>query len=443
MINIFKSGSGDFMANYIINLFGNICELFIILFFLKDNYKPRFKKTIFIPLCILFTLFQFLNTNLFLAESNFVILGSLLFVFLVLLIHRLNWKNHLAFLFFLFAIIGCSEVIVGMLFSLIFRIDISFIQNNAFAFATGTVASKFLAYFFVLLTKRNRISSNYKKGKQLSLLIYSLPIASLLVILLFLRCCYQISDTVFEIITLTASIVLTVANITVFYIVDKQNELIETKEKLLFAEIHINNQVMHYQELNKHQNELKIFRHDIKNRLLSLMALVKDGKSDKALQIMENNLNWLEEMNSNIINSGNPIVDAILQAKLHIAKDKNISLQISTKLAEEITIDELELGIVLGNALDNAIEAVEKNVDKDKKYISLTLMSTDDRISISVSNPVEEDIDTERLITSKDDKEKHGYGIKSIKAIVQKYDGIVSFSCENRVFNVSINMANK
>lgn len=173
------------------------------------------------------------------------------------------------------------------------------------------------------------------------------------------------------------------------------------------------------------------------------MALVKDGKSDKALQIMENNLNWLEEMNSNIINSGNPIVDAILQAKLHIAKDKNISLQISTKLAEEITIDELELGIVLGNALDNAIEAIEKNIDKNKKYISLTLMSTDDRISISVSNPVEEDIDTERLITSKDDKEKHGYGIKSIKAIVQKYDGIVSFSCENRVFNVSINMANK
>ena len=431
------------MADYVINLFGNICELFIILFFLKDNYKPRFRKTIFIPLCIIFTLFQFLNTNLFLSESNFVILGSLLFVFLLLLIHKLNWKNHAAFLFFLFAIIGCSEVIVGMLFSLIFKIDISFIQNNAFAFATGTVASKFLAYFFVLITKRNLICTNYKKGKQLSLLIYSLPIASLLVILLFLRCCYQISDTAFEIITLVASVVLTVANIAVFYIVDKQNELIETKEKLLFAELHISNQVLHYQELYKHQAELRIFRHDIKNRLVSLMALIREKQTNKALQIMEKNLNWLEEMNSNIINSGNPVVDAILQAKLHVAKDKGISFQISTKLAEEIKIDELELGIVLGNALDNAIEAVEKSTEKDKKNISLTLMSTENRISISISNPVDEDINIKKLNTSKSDKEKHGYGIKSIKAIAQKHDGIVSFSCDNRIFNISINMANK
>lgn len=431
------------MADYAINLFGNICELFVILFFLKGNYKPKIKKSIFIPLCIVFTLFQFLNTNLFLAQSIFVVLGSLLFIFLVISLFSLPRFYNFLFTLFLYLILAFSEAIVGMALSIAFKVDVSFLQNNTIIFATCTVASKFLSYIFVLITRKRRFKLEQGSKNHNIFWIYTLPIASVFIMVLFLKCCYVIEEFSFQIITLITSIILAFANIAVFYIIDKLNELIETKEKLLFAEKHINNQATHYQELNKHQNELRIFRHDIKNRLLSLMALVKDGKSDKALQIMENNLDWLEEMNNNIVNSGNPIVDAILQAKLHAAKDKSISLRISTKLAEEIKIDELELGIILGNALDNAIEAVEKNNCDDKKYISLTLMLTDGRISISVSNPVEYDVNTERLTTSKADKEKHGYGIKSIKAIAHKYDGIVSVDCNNKIFTISVNMANK
>lgn len=443
MTNIFKSGSGDFMAEYAINLLGNVCELFIILFFFKDRYKTKLPKKVFVSLCVVFTLFQFLNTSLFLSQSNLVLLGSLLFVFFVTLLFPINIFHRLLFTLFIYLINALPEAIIGMTLTMLFNINIAYTQDNVLIFATCTLTSKFLSYVFVLITRKRNFKIDNTSNNKNTFWIYSLPMASLLIMILFLKCCYQIDDFGFQVIVLISSIVLSFANIAVFYIVDKLNELIETKEKLLFAELHINNQVLHYQELNKHQNELKIFRHDIKNRLLSLMALVKDGKSDKALQIMENNLNWLEEMNSNVINSSNPVVDAILQAKLHVAKDKNISLQISTKLAEKITIDELELGIVLGNALDNAIEAVEKNIGKDKKYISLTLMSTDNRISISVSNPVEENVNTEKLITSKTDKEKHGYGIKSIKTIAQKHDGIVSFSCDNMIFNISINMANK
>lgn len=427
MINIFRNGSGE-MAEYAINLFGNICELFIILFFFKDRYKTKLNRIVFISLCVFFTIFQFLNTNLFLAESQFVLLGSFIFTLVVTTLFKVKWVYRFLFSLFIFLSNTCSELIVGMFLSLLFDINISTLQQKTVLFAICTITSKFLTYIIVLMTKRKRYRTDFQSLKQNIVLVFSLPIASFLVMVLFLGCCYQIDNGVFYVITLITSVGLAFANIAVFYIIDKQNELIETKEKLLFAELHINNQVLHYQELNKHQNELRIFRHDIKNKLLSLMALVKDGKSDKALQIMENNLNWLEEMNSNIINSGNPVIDAILQSKLHIAKDKNISLQISTKLAEEITIDELELGIVLGNALDNAIEAVEKNIEKSMKYISLTLMSTDNRISISISNPVEEDVNTEKLVTSKTDKENHGYGIKSIKTIVQKHNGIVTFS---------------
>lgn len=431
------------MADYVINLFGNVCELFIILFFFKNRYKIRLPKTVFISLCIIITLCQFLNTTLFLTKSQLVLLGSFIFTLIVTTLFNVKWIYRFLFSLFIFLSNTCSEFIVGMFLSILFDINISILQQKPVLFAICTITSKFLAYIIILMTKRKRFTTDFQSLKQNIVLVFSLPIASFLVMILFLKCCYQIDDFGFQIIVLISSIVLSFANIAVFYIVDKLNELIETKERLLFAELHINNQVLHYQELYNHQAELRVFRHDIKNKLLPLMALLKDGKYEKALQIMESHLNWLDEMNSNIINSGNPVVDAILQAKLHIAKDKSISLQISTKLAEEIKIDELELGIVLGNALDNAIEAVEKNTGKDNKNINLTLMSTDNRISISISNPVEKDINTEKLITSKSDKENHGYGIKSIKTIAQKHDGIVSFSCDKLIFNISINMANK
>lgn len=431
------------MGEYIINLLGNCCELLIIIFFLDGRYKPKSKKITHIIFCVLFTILQFLNTSIFLSKSQLVIVGALIYTFLVMLLYRIKWYYRILFSFFIYIVNALSETIVGMMLAVIFKVDISYTQESLLIFAGCTLTSKFLSYIIVLFTKKRWFKTDSDAIKQNIVLAVLLPFSSFLVLVVLLRCCYQINEYSFQIFVLVSSVILVFANIAVFYVINKLNELIETKEKLLFAELHINNQVLHYQELNKHQNELRIFRHDIKNRLLSLMALVKDGKSDKALQIMENNLNWLEEMNSNIINSGNPVVDAIIQAKLHIAKDKNISLQISTKLAEEIQMDELELGIVLGNALDNAIEAVEKSTRKDQKSINLTLMSTDNRISISISNPVDEDINTEKLVTSKSDKEKHGYGIKSIKTIAQKHDGIVSFSCDNRIFNISINMANK
>ncbi len=430
------------MADYIINLSGNICELLIALYFFKGRYEPKVKRPVFTLLCVVFTLFQFLNTNLFLAKSPIVSFCSLIFVFLISLLYDMKWLHRTIFSVLIFVIYGASEIVIGMVLTAILQVDVSYTQINPVMFAVCTLMSKFLAYIIVLVTKKRDFSlENYAKVKYFYL-IYSLPVASLLIMMLFLRCCYVIDDLSFQIINLISSVVLIFANISVFYIIDKINEMTQAKEKLLFTEKHINNQVVHYQELYKHQNELRVFRHDIRNRLFSLMAMVKDGQADKAIQIMENNLNWLEEMNNNIVNSGNPIVDAILQSKLHIAKEKQIKLQISVKLSEKIRIDELELGIALGNALDNALEAADRNADEDKRYISFNLMSTDDRISVSISNPVETDVDTKNLKTIKKDKNYHGFGVNSIRSIAQRYDGFAEFLCEEGVFTVNINIRN-
>ncbi len=430
------------MAEYVINLLGNICELFIILFFLKDNYKPRVKKAVFIPLCVVFTLFQFVNTNLFLKESTLVLLGAFIFTVLIMVLYQIEWQYIVLLSFVICLLNGLSEFVVGMILSVVLNIDISKLQENIFLFAVCTLTSKFLAYSLVLITKVKRLITKGENIKHNVLWVFLLPVASVLIMFLFLKCCYLMNDNGFNVITLITSVILAFANIAIFYIIDKQNELIETKEKLLFTEKHINNQVIHYQDLYKYQNEMRIFRHDIRNRLVSLIGLLKQSQTEKAILEMESNLNWINEMNDNIVNSGNPVIDAILQSKLRDAKQKGISIEIFIRFSADVEIDEIELGIILGNALDNAIEAVEKIADGENKTIQFKLISTKDRISISIENPVKDNVDVNNLSTTKVNKIFHGYGVERIKQIARKYDGFANFTCENSIFTTNINMAN-
>lgn len=430
------------MLEYAVNLMGNICETTIILFFSKGIERINISKKMFVFFCFILTLFQFANTSLFLSKSQIVIVGSLIYALCFFVLHKVKWYFKILYALFIYVVFALSEIMVGMILAVTFNIEISFMQDNVLLFAICTLTSKFLSYIFILFTKRKWFKADLNSLRQNLILVLFLPISTFLILVVLLRCCYQINEPGFHITVLIVSLILVFANIAVFYIVDKQNVLIETKEKLLFAEKHISNQLIHYQELYKYQNELRIFRHDIRNRLEVLIRLIKNSQFDKAMDIMQTNLDWLEESTNNIVNSGNPIIDAILQSKLHNAKEMGIVLNISTKLAGEIKIDEMELAIVLGNALDNAIEAVEKLHNTKDKRIDFSLMTTDDRISILVNNPVETDIDTKNLFTTKRNKDKHGYGIKSIKAVAERYDGMVLFSCENKVFSVNINIAN-
>ena len=342
----------------------------------------------------------------------------------------------------IYVVIGFAEVITGTALSIGFDIDISYIQNNNSVFAIGTLSSKFLAYAFILFSKVKRFAVKNESFKFSYVSVFLLPIASILIMLVFLRSCYQINDTGFFTLSLITSIVLISANIAIFYIIDKQNDLIKTKEKLFFTETHINSQIAHYEELYKHQTELRIFRHDIKNILLSLMGILKESDTEKALQVMQANLDMLDETSKNIVNTGHPITDAILQSKLHDANTKGIKLCISTKLTEKIIVDELELGIVLGNALDNAIEAAARVKDIPEKVVAFDMITTAERIIITIENPVDGNVNTNKLITSKKDKENHGYGVGSIKTIARKYDGVAEFTCNDGRFITNINMAN-
>ena len=98
--------------------------------------------------------------------------------------------------------------------------------------------------------------------------------------------------------------------------------------------------------------------------------------------------------------------------------------------------------MLVGNALDNAIEATEKVDASLRSPIKLNAITVDDNLSMSVRNPVKDNVNTKHLTSSKADKQNHGYGLKSIESIVHKHNGCVSFSCEDNIFFIDIYMSN-
>lgn len=430
------------MAEYLTNFTGNCFELFIIIFFLKDNYKLRVKKKVAIPLVGLFLFYQFVTNSILLGESTLVMFTCLLFVFLVMLLFEMKMWQRAIYSILIYVVIGFAEVIIASALSIGFKINISDLQNNDMVFAIGTLSSKFLAYTLILFSKVKRFALKSESFKYSFVSVFLLPIASTLIMVVFLWCCYQINNIVFLILSSVTAVVLIFANIAIFYIIDKQNDLINTKEKLFFTETHINSQIAHYEELYKHQTELRTFKHNIKNIFITLMGIIKEGDTEKALSSMQSSLDMLDEMNKNIVNTGHPITDAILQSKLHNANTEGIKLNISTKLTEKIVVDELELGIVLGNALDNAIEATEKVSEASEKTILFDMITSAERIIITIENPVNGNVNTNKLISTKKDKLNHGHGINSIKTIAKKYDGVAEFTCNDGKFITNINIGN-
>lgn len=135
--------------------------------------------------------------------------------------------------------------------------------------------------------------------------------------------------------------------------------------------------------------------------------------------------------------TGNRTIDYILASKL--SENKDVTLVCSGVFPENEIIDELDLAILFGNLLDNAIEAAKK---EDDKLIEIRFSVYNDYCNILISNPISESVlkSNPSLITTKEKNASHGFGLKSIRSIVDKYSGIFDTYEENSRFNVHISI---
>jgi sensor histidine kinase YesM len=133
--------------------------------------------------------------------------------------------------------------------------------------------------------------------------------------------------------------------------------------------------------------------------------------------------------------TGNTAVDNILNYKINTARNLGIEVNYHIERSE-IKIPDVDISRVLGNLFDNAIEACE-NINLPQKNIEIKIYKRKVYRCIYISNPITESVkkNNPNLISTKKEKGKHSFGIKSIRSIVEKYEGFFNFYEENnRIF---------
>jgi len=177
--------------------------------------------------------------------------------------------------------------------------------------------------------------------------------------------------------------------------------------------------------------------HDLKHQIRAIRYMNKD-EIDAYLNEMEESI----EIYESIVKTGNEVLDTILTEKSLYCKEKGITVSCVADGSQMGFINTIDLYAILGNALDNAIEAVEKFQHEEKRQIDVMIYRQQQFLVINIVNPMKDKLVFEEELprTTKKDRFHHGFGLRSIQYIVKKYDGNLNVSEEDGCFSLKILM---
>ena len=214
-------------------------------------------------------------------------------------------------------------------------------------------------------------------------------------------------------------------NIIMIYFTNKTSEQAQLKKDFEIAEHHYAMQQEYYDQLRVQQEETRALWHDISKYLRASQV----ENSDAALQEVQQMLDSI----SQVVDVNNRVVSVILNEYFQTAKDAGVSIELDVMVPTELFVTAADLYVLLGNTLDNAIEACME-LSREQRRISLKLKKHNSMLYYEISNPYDE----KHLHRVRGNY--HGFGLKTVAKCVDKYRGKLDVSTTNGVFQVVAHM---
>jgi sensor histidine kinase regulating citrate/malate metabolism len=218
---------------------------------------------------------------------------------------------------------------------------------------------------------------------------------------------------------------LIIINILSFYILTYISKENDKRIRYYLLEVQVESQINEINELQNQYSEILKLRHDYKNYILCGLTLLKEEKMVESEKYFNKILDEKLSPEVSYIHTKNSAVNAIINAKL--SKCRELGITVHYEIVDEIYDDEIDLSILFANLFDNAIDACSNKPEKSMIYLTVGYEKA--YLNIVMKNTIEKPVllYNPYLLTTKKDKTKHGYGLKTVDDIVKKYDGIKKY----------------
>ncbi len=382
-----------------------------------------------------------LSIGLLLVQKGIIkILAFILSTFLFSFVYKQKIYMRLLFSAIFISLITVADIVSLIIISTLFSLSAEETLNEPFNILGITMMFSIILFFLFILRHTRKFVMTGQFDKRWFRL-YSLPLASTFVIYMeyAVFCQYEVTSAI-KLTIFISNLLLIVTNFIVFTLADALFYQLQNEHRIKVANQLIEQQSDQYRKLLKSSDSIKQYSHDMKNFVLGALSDLEDNKIELVKESLTKQLESINDF-SKYASSKN-IMNTILTYKSEEALKHSINVVYEIKIPENYSFDDIDLSIIIGNLIDNAVEACQKLGNNRKKEVSVFIEYINNGIYISVSNPVNETIDTDNLTTTKKDKKNHGLGLISVKNIVNKYNGNIAFSCEDLMFEVSIALYN-
>ncbi len=217
---------------------------------------------------------------------------------------------------------------------------------------------------------------------------------------------------------------------------------------LKLAEYQTEQSEKHLNEVRSIHREMRGYKHDFHHHLQSLKGQLEAGETERAIAYIEELDQRLQNVDT-LLKTGNVTLDAILSAKISQAKAENIDVTIKANVPDQLTLSDVELGIVIGNLLDNAIEACRETVAErqlnagqtvegqviEPPFLRIFIGMKGKMLYFSMLNSAGTKKQKRGSLFSTQKGGIHGFGLERAESILKKHDGWVKYNSEDGAFS--------
>ena len=305
----------------------------------------------------------------------------------------------------------------------------------------GSLLSK--VFLFVIVEALKHFFGN-EKIKELprsyNMILVLIPLGSMFVVYtsFFMSANSQKSFSVLW--SFASLVIMLFINILIFTIYLKLSEDMELREKNVVCKQEIDLYNRHIEEKENSMLEFRKAKHDLKNQLIFLLERCEKKEYKEVELFLEQLIEKAPFDSLTISKTDNSVVDALVNYKYTIAKRFGIEFIVKLEIPMILPFENADMCIVLGNALDNAMEA-NIRADIEKRYVKLNMRMDMNNLVIVIENSFNGQISKDKkgkILTIKTNKINHGFGLDSIQKVVNKYHGFMRTSYTETVFTIEI-----